>query len=257
MDPALSTLLQSEQNSSLLEEETRIETTTNQFVQPTWQVTLWAIAYALIVMISVIGNVTVIWIILAHKRMRTVTNYFIVNLAFSDASMAVFNTVFNFVYAIHNDWYFGLGFCRFINFFPITAIFSSIYSMTAIAIDSFFQEVPQSGVFSLPLERSPRAKDGGVLGSGQLVQAGAMNVGLWNLWVVGCVTLLTHWGWPGYTWIVCRSDPGKWWGMWLLVWGSSWRQSAMMCPGVPQRQQILSGFRVLSQFNCLVQEIGR
>ncbi|MBN3278787.1 NK3R protein, partial [Polyodon spathula] len=137
MDLTVSTLLQLEPNSSLFEEEARNETIPNQFVQPTWQVTLWAIAYALIVMISVIGNVTVIWIILAHKRMRTVTNYLIVNLAFSDASMAVFNTVFNFVYAIHNDWYFGLGFCRFINSFPITAIFSSICSMTAIAIDRY------------------------------------------------------------------------------------------------------------------------
>ncbi|KAK1164690.1 substance-K receptor [Acipenser oxyrinchus oxyrinchus] len=137
MDPTVSTLLQSKPNSSLFEEEATNETIVNQFVQPTWQVTLWAIAYALIVMISVIGNVTVIWIILAHKRMRTVTNYLIVNLAFSDASMAVFNTVFNFVYAIHNDWYFGVGFCRFINSFPITAIFSSICSMTAIAIDRY------------------------------------------------------------------------------------------------------------------------
>ncbi|RXM32629.1 Neuromedin-K receptor [Acipenser ruthenus] len=137
MDPTVSTLLQLKPNSSFFEEEARNETIVNQFVQPTWQVTLWAIAYALIVMISVIGNVTVIWIILAHKRMRTVTNYLIVNLAFSDASMAVFNTVFNFVYAIHNDWYFGVGFCRFINSFPITAIFSSICSMTAIAIDRY------------------------------------------------------------------------------------------------------------------------
>lgn len=96
---------------------------------------LWAIAYSLIVIVSVTGNVTVIWIILAHKRMRTVTNYFIVNLAFSDVSMATFNTVFNFVYAIHNDWYFGLGYCRFQNFYPITAMFSSIYSMAAIAVD--------------------------------------------------------------------------------------------------------------------------
>ncbi|MGH0127909.1 UNVERIFIED_CONTAM: hypothetical protein FKN15_032739 [Acipenser sinensis] len=137
MDPTVSTLLQLKPNSSLFEEEARNETLVNQFVQPTWQVTLWAIAYALIVMISVIGNVTVIWIILAHKRMRTVTNYLIVNLAFSDASMAVFNTVFNFVYAIHNNWYFGVGFCRFINSFPITAIFSSICSMTVIAIDRY------------------------------------------------------------------------------------------------------------------------
>uniref|UniRef100_A0A3Q2CRL5 Substance-K receptor n=1 Tax=Cyprinodon variegatus TaxID=28743 RepID=A0A3Q2CRL5_CYPVA len=113
------------------------ETTGNQFQQPVWQVALWAMAYSLIILVSITGNVTVIWIILAHRRMRTVTNYFIVNLAFSDASMATFNTLFNFVYALHNDWYFGLGYCRFQNFFPITAMFSSIYSMAAISVDRY------------------------------------------------------------------------------------------------------------------------
>ncbi|XP_037650498.1 substance-K receptor isoform X1 [Sebastes umbrosus] len=113
------------------------ETIGNQFQQPDWQVALWAIAYSLIILVSITGNVTVIWIILAHRRMRTVTNYFIVNLAFSDVSMATFNTLFNFVYALHNDWYFGLGYCRFQNFFPITAMFSSIYSMAAIAVDRY------------------------------------------------------------------------------------------------------------------------
>ncbi|XP_078800215.1 substance-K receptor isoform X3 [Oryzias latipes] len=113
------------------------ETIRNQFQQPDWQVALWAVAYSLIIIVSITGNVTVIWIILAHRRMRTVTNYFIVNLAFSDVSMATFNTLFNFVYALHNDWYFGLGYCRFQNFFPITAMFSSIYSMAAISVDSY------------------------------------------------------------------------------------------------------------------------
>uniref|UniRef100_A0A8C6UWZ1 Substance-K receptor n=1 Tax=Neogobius melanostomus TaxID=47308 RepID=A0A8C6UWZ1_9GOBI len=113
------------------------DTSRNKFQQPGWQVALWAIAYSLIILVSVTGNVTVIWIILAHRRMRTVTNYFIVNLAFSDVSMATFNTLFNFVYALHNDWYFGLGYCRFQNFFPITAMFSSIYSMAAIAVDRY------------------------------------------------------------------------------------------------------------------------
>lgn len=51
----------------------------NQFVQPIWQIALWAIAYCSMVCVSVIGNLVVIWIILAHKRMRTVTNYFLVN----------------------------------------------------------------------------------------------------------------------------------------------------------------------------------
>uniref|UniRef100_A0A8C9L109 Substance-P receptor n=2 Tax=Pavo cristatus TaxID=9049 RepID=A0A8C9L109_PAVCR len=113
------------------------ESSANQFVQPPWQVALWAVAYTLIVVVSVVGNVVVMWIILAHKRMRTVTNYFLVNLAFAEASMSAFNTVVNFTYAIHNEWYYGLLYCKFHNFFPIAAVFASIYSMTAIALDRY------------------------------------------------------------------------------------------------------------------------
>lgn len=100
-----------------------------------WQLALWTAAYLALVLVAVIGNATVIWIILAHQRMRTVTNYFIVNLALADLCMAAFNAAFNFVYASHNIWYFGRAFCYFQNLFPITAMFVSIYSMTAIAAD--------------------------------------------------------------------------------------------------------------------------
>ncbi|KAM6431571.1 substance-P receptor [Liasis olivaceus] len=109
----------------------------NPFVQPAWQVALWSAAYALIVLVSVVGNLVVIWIVLAHKRMRTVTNYFLVNLAFSEAAMAAFNTLVNFTYAVHNVWYYGLAYCRFQNFFPVASVFASIYSMTAIAVDRY------------------------------------------------------------------------------------------------------------------------
>ncbi|KAI6069902.1 Neuromedin-K receptor [Aix galericulata] len=109
----------------------------NQFVQPSWRIALWSLAYGAVVAVAIFGNLIVIWIILAHKRMRTVTNYFLVNLAFSDASMAAFNTLINFIYALHSEWYFGEAYCRFHNFFPITAVFASIYSMTAIAVDRY------------------------------------------------------------------------------------------------------------------------
>lgn len=105
------------------------------FSMPGWQLGLWATAYLALVLVAVVGNATVIWIILAHRRMRTVTNYFIVNLALADLCMATFNAAFNFVYASHNIWYFGRAFCYFQNLFPITAMFVSIYSMTAIAAD--------------------------------------------------------------------------------------------------------------------------
>ncbi|XP_077461296.1 tachykinin receptor 3a [Stigmatopora argus] len=110
---------------------------TNQFVQPPWRVALWSVAYSAVLAVAVFGNLIVIWIILAHKRMRTVTNYFLLNLAFSDASMAAFNTLINFIYATHGEWYFGEAYCKFHNFFPVTSVFASIYSMTAIAVDRY------------------------------------------------------------------------------------------------------------------------
>ncbi|XP_043103721.1 neuromedin-K receptor-like [Puntigrus tetrazona] len=110
---------------------------TNQFVQPPWRVAIWSVAYSSVLAVAVFGNLIVIWIILAHKRMRTVTNYFLLNLAFSDASMAAFNTLVNFIYATHGEWYFGEVYCKFHNFFPVTAVFASIYSMTAIAVDRY------------------------------------------------------------------------------------------------------------------------
>ncbi|XP_042615739.1 neuromedin-K receptor-like [Cyprinus carpio] len=109
---------------------------TNQFVQPPWRVALWSVAYSSILAIAVFGNLIVMWIILAHKRMRTVTNYFLAESA-SEQWMAAFNTLINFVYATHGDWYFGEAYCKFHNFFPVTSVFASIYSMSAIAVDRY------------------------------------------------------------------------------------------------------------------------
>uniref|UniRef100_A0A8C6KFL6 Neuromedin-K receptor n=1 Tax=Nothobranchius furzeri TaxID=105023 RepID=A0A8C6KFL6_NOTFU len=94
---------------------------TNQFVQPPWRVALWSVAYSFVLTVAVFGNLIVIWIILAHKH----------------ASMAAFNTLINFIYAAHGEWYFGKAYCKFHNFFPVTSVFASIYSMTAIALDRY------------------------------------------------------------------------------------------------------------------------
>ncbi|XP_051735224.1 neuromedin-K receptor isoform X2 [Ctenopharyngodon idella] len=112
-------------------------THTNRFAQPPWRVALWALAYALVMLVAVTGNLVVIWIIVAHKRMRTVTNYFLLNLAVSDVCVAALNTLVNFVYGVHGNWYFSSAYCRFHNFYPVAAVFASIYSMSAIALDRY------------------------------------------------------------------------------------------------------------------------
>ncbi|KAF7247435.1 Substance-K receptor [Varanus komodoensis] len=113
------------------------KTPSTVFSLPGWQIAAWAIAYLSIIIVSAVGNSTVIWIILTHKQMRIVPNYFIVNLALSNFLMTALNRVFNFIYASHNVWYFGEGFCQFLNFIPITAVFVSVYSMTAIAAERY------------------------------------------------------------------------------------------------------------------------
>ncbi|XP_043836200.1 substance-K receptor [Dromiciops gliroides] len=128
-------ILSSDENTSSASESNTTGTTA--FSLPGWQLALWAMAYLFLILVAVTGNITVIWIILGHKRMRTVTNYFIVNLALADTCMATFNVAFNFVYASHNVWYFGQAFCHSQNFFPIMAMFVSIYSMMAIAVDRY------------------------------------------------------------------------------------------------------------------------
>ena len=50
----------------------------NQFILPWWRTLLWTMLFAVMVVVSTGGNLIVIWIVLADRRMRTVTNYFLV-----------------------------------------------------------------------------------------------------------------------------------------------------------------------------------
>jgi len=101
-----------------------------------WQFKLiYVIAFVFIVVVATGGNAIVIWVVVAHKRMRTVINYFLVNLAVADALISVLNTLFNFVYMINNNWPFGRGYCRFAQFIAPCTISASVFTFMAIAVD--------------------------------------------------------------------------------------------------------------------------
>ena len=93
---------------------------------------LWTIAFSMIVVTSVLGNTMVLWTVcgrflldncrtaivylgfdlkyLAHRRMWSVTNYFLLNLTIADVMMATLNTIFSFIYMrdrFASDWGFG------------------------------------------------------------------------------------------------------------------------------------------------------
>ena len=92
-------------------------------------------AFIAMVVVAAGGNIIVIWIVLGHKRMRTVTNYFLVNLAVADTMLTLFNTMFNFVYMLSSDWPFGKIYCKFTQFMSPCTISASVFTFMAIAID--------------------------------------------------------------------------------------------------------------------------
>ncbi|XP_066142587.1 tachykinin-like peptides receptor 86C isoform X5 [Euwallacea fornicatus] len=67
---------------------------------PRWIQAAWISVFGTMVFVAACGNCIVIWIVTAHRRMRTVTNYFLVNLSVADLLLTLFNCIFNSIYMI-------------------------------------------------------------------------------------------------------------------------------------------------------------
>ncbi|XP_031332509.1 tachykinin-like peptides receptor 99D [Photinus pyralis] len=109
----------------------------NKFILPVWRQILWSILYAGMVLVATGGNLIVIWIVLAHKRMRTVTNYFLLNLSVADAMVSTLNVTFNYVYMLNSHWPFGSLYCKISQFIAVLSICASVFSLMAISIDRY------------------------------------------------------------------------------------------------------------------------
>ncbi|CAG5122981.1 unnamed protein product, partial [Candidula unifasciata] len=113
---------------------TTTESTQHYFL-PWWQQAIFYTMFVFIFVVAAGGNIIVVWIVLAHKRMRTVTNYFLVNLAIADVMVSFFNVLFHFVLNLYQDWFFGLEYCKFAFFTASCTISVSVLTFMAIAID--------------------------------------------------------------------------------------------------------------------------
>jgi len=70
------------------------------------------VLYAVVIVVAIGGNATVCTVVATHRRMRTVTNYFIVSLACSDVLMATLCIPMTFVAnVLVRYWPFGATLC--------------------------------------------------------------------------------------------------------------------------------------------------
>ena len=99
---------------------------------------LMCLMYITISLAALGGNGVVIYIIFAYKRMRTVTNLFIMNLAIGDLLMACLCIPFTFVSnLILQYWPFGSIMCLVVSYAQAVSVFISAYTLIAISIDRY------------------------------------------------------------------------------------------------------------------------
>jgi hypothetical protein len=67
---------------------------TTTLIPEKYQIILLSFAYGIISLLSLIGNSSIIHIVIRNRRMHSVTNYFICNLALADCLVACFAVPF-------------------------------------------------------------------------------------------------------------------------------------------------------------------
>ncbi|XP_063616063.1 tachykinin-like peptides receptor 86C [Penaeus indicus] len=96
---------------------------------------IWSVAFIVLIVGACVGNVLVIMIILGNRRMKTTTNYFLLNLSGADLSMAIFNCTFNFFYMLKSHWPFGTVYCVVSQFIAHVSLAASVFTLAVISFD--------------------------------------------------------------------------------------------------------------------------
>ena len=95
--------------------------------------------YVIIFLVSAVGNSLVCTVILRRKKMKTVTNYFILNLAIADLTLTCICIPFDIpVQEMNNKWPYGALLCKVIYPLQTLALFASVYTLAAVSLSRYW-----------------------------------------------------------------------------------------------------------------------
>lgn len=73
-----------------------------------------------------------------HRKLRVITNYFVVSLAFADILVAMVVMPFNFSVQFNNSWVFGPTICDLWNSSDVYFTSTSILHLCCISVDRYY-----------------------------------------------------------------------------------------------------------------------
>lgn len=125
-------------NSSI--DEFNVHNGTNDTIEtlydvPTGMIVLLSFLYGSISVLAVVGNFLVMWVVATSRRMQSVTNCYIANLALADIVIGLFAVPFQFQAALLQRWLLPHFMCPFCPFVQALSVNVSVFTLTAIAVD--------------------------------------------------------------------------------------------------------------------------
>ncbi|XP_047654961.1 cholecystokinin receptor type A [Phacochoerus africanus] len=102
-----------------------------------WQPAVQILLYSVIFLLSILGNTLVITVLIRNKRMRTVTNIFLLSLAVSDLLLCLVCMPFNLIPNLLKDFIFGSAVCKITTYFMGTSVSVSTFNLVAISLERY------------------------------------------------------------------------------------------------------------------------
>ncbi|KAM8737993.1 orexin receptor type 2 [Acanthopagrus schlegelii] len=96
------------------------------------------VAYIIVFFVSLIGNSLVCFAVWKNRHMRTVTNYFIVNLSFADVLVTIICLPASLVVDITETWFFGKTLCKVVPYLQTISVSVSVLTLSCIAQDRWY-----------------------------------------------------------------------------------------------------------------------
>ncbi|KAF3697880.1 Cholecystokinin receptor type A [Channa argus] len=99
--------------------------------------TVRIVLYSLIFLLSVVGNSLIVAVLVRNRRMRTVTNLFLLSLAVSDLMVSLVCIPFTLIPNLMRDFIFGTGICKLVMYFMGVSVSVSTFNLVAISLERY------------------------------------------------------------------------------------------------------------------------
>lgn len=93
------------------------------------------VSFGILVVASFMSNIFVCCVIIRNKKMHTVTNMFMLNMAVSDLILVLLNVPLNLARHIMHEWTLGDLLCNLLNYSLMASVYVYSFTLTAIALD--------------------------------------------------------------------------------------------------------------------------